>query len=190
MLDYLAFGFVLGAVDNNMSNMRWCEMDRLGYNKIADTLRRYYSLRVCGNECVMGDYADFNRQHMLRVLSLRYAALEEACRRKGVTNQDCLRALEWCQKSLLKCYVYFPNGANSTKTYREVYSGTAPSGRSYSVQLPTADGAKRVHQGMFSGHRGTSNDNTSLNIAYVDVVVERYGVMPEYTAHMMETTYG
>lgn len=94
MVDYMTFGFVLGAIDPNMSRMDWCEMGRKGYERIADTLRRFYALRHPSAEGAMGDYADFNRQHMLRVLALRYAALREVCARKKICNSAYLKALD------------------------------------------------------------------------------------------------
>ncbi|MEL6802511.1 MAG: hypothetical protein AAFO91_01860, partial [Bacteroidota bacterium] len=183
MVDYLAFGYVLSAIDTNMRNMPWCEMGALGYERIRGMLKRFYILRRPGVESAAGDYADFNRQHMLKALSLRYATLREACRRKSVNNPEYEEVLKWCEQALLNCYAYFPSGENSCKTYRTIFEGTSPSGAPYVVKLPTSTGAVRVVQGLFSGHRGTSNDNTTLNIAYVDIasdhVEQTYGVKPD-----------
>jgi len=182
MVDYLAFGYILSGIDSNMTHMPWCEMGCMGYDRIRGMLKRFHVLRRDGVEAAMGDYADFNRQHMLSALSLRYATLREVLKDKRIYNPEYDEVLVWCQQALLNCYAYFPVGANNRKTYRTVYCGNAPSGARYIVKLPTSCGASQVVQGLFSGHRGTSNDNTTLNIAYVDVasdhVVAEYGVSP------------
>ena len=58
------------------------------------------------------------------------------------------------------------------------------------MKVPTADKAEQTHQGMFSGHRGTSFDNTMLNIGYFNTaasaVANRWGVLPE-PLHRVDT---
>ena len=63
-----------------------------------------------------------------------------------------------------------------------VYEGASPDGKLYAVQVPTPAGAVRMYQGMFSGDRGTSSNNTNLNLGYMEVaskyVQETFGQHP------------
>ena len=135
----------------------------------------------------MGDYKNFNVQHMLQVLSMRYDVLYSLAVAKGVTNPDMLRALRWMSASYLNAHLYFPSSegilapdgtvttrhlANTVKTYTVAYEGHTNEGRAYRVKIPTPEGAGRVTQGMFSGDRGTSSNNTNLNLGYMEVASE------------------
>ena len=146
-------------------------------------LTRLQKILEPGCEASMGDFANFNLQHTLEVLSTVYSVLEDICVQKGIVNVDIFRALRWCQKAHLNQAVYFPDAEDKAKSYRVIGHGTDAKGKRYSVKVPTADKAEQTHQGMFSGHRGTSFDNTMLNIGYFNTaasaVADRWGVLPE-----------
>ena len=190
LTDYLIFGYVLSLTEPMMAQIDGCETGASGYGDVRNVLCRLYTVMQEEVECAMGDYMDFNRQHMLAVLSLRYRVLKELCRTKGVSNPDVFAAIDWCAEALVNCYAYFPEGENSKKTYRSLVKGTSPTGLAYEVSVPSADGAAKVYQGMFSGHRGTSSDNTILNIAYMNVaakyVKDAYDLEPE-NVHRVHT---
>ena len=94
--DYVIFSYILRGLESRLPNVDWCETGQLGYLEVLNMLTRLQKILEPGCEASMGDFANFNLQHTLEVLSTVYSVLEDICVQKGIVNVDIFRALRWC----------------------------------------------------------------------------------------------
>ena len=117
----------------------------------------------------MCDYRDFNIQHTLPVLSLHYSTIARALRQAPAVHEDLIEVANWVSKAQLNQFVHSGDPHKNSLTYRVIHEGRDAEGHRYEVRLPNENGGRRVTQGLFSGSRGTTFDNTCLNLAYLKV---------------------
>ena len=128
-----------------------------------------------------------NRQHSLNTPATLYEVISDGLAQNAKTSGNLVWAADWCAKAHRNPYVYMPTPYGLLKTKSVVYRGSISLGP-FHFEMPTIDNAVQVYQGMFSGHRGTSFDNTMLNIAYFKAACElvelHYGETPIALHHV------
>lgn len=114
-----------------------------GLNAVSGETARANQTADPNKECVMLDYADFNRHHTPRAQAALFHAFAVVGTKVGA-HADWVKANEWVANSKRRMSVKFPGAAQTLS----------------------------VKQGMFSGTRSTDLINTLLNLAYFQIASE------------------
>lgn len=151
VVDYVLMSYVIYKIEPRLANINGVEGGLMGVDELRCIIRRANQMSIGETECSMADYADFNRQHTLDAQGMVFDAVRDRLIDLG-SNNDIIKAADWCAKALRNQWVIFPH----------------------------VPGEHKVVQGLFSGVRGTNFINTILNVAYYRVAErickESYGV--------------
>ena len=187
----MVYAYVLRAVEGQLNLLKGIEYGATGYAEMCNVARRVREVDRFDGIVNCADNRDFNIQYLHVVLAERYRSLRRMLKGQTVYDDDLEWALDWCAKAEGNQWVYMDVEGAKPKSYRQIYKGMDYKGDSYTVHIPTTANAYRAYQGLFSGSRGTSFENTTLNLAYYrfaeDYVREVFGLE---SADGVESNYG